>query len=302
MTGSRDKEKFKHLVERIDPQNALLRAWPLTGGVSAQVTALEVERPDGRTHKMIVRRHGETDLKQNPHIARDEFKLLQIAQSRELAAPKPYYHDESCALFPTPIIVIEYIDGDTEFTPSDVNTYVLQAAAQLAKIHSVGNSPDLAFLPRQGEGFGERPETLDSSLNEERIRDALDAISPLHQVNESVLLHGDFWPGNLLWKDGELVAVIDWEDARIGDPLSDLANGRLEMMMCSFGLDAMQAFTSQYESRTAIDFTNLPYWDLCAALGPCSKLSGWGLDDITENNMREAHKVFVAQALDKLPL
>jgi aminoglycoside phosphotransferase (APT) family kinase protein len=39
-----------------------------------------------------------------------------------------------------------------------------------------------------------------------------------------VLLHGDFWPGNALWRDGALVAILDWEDAAIGDPLADVAN------------------------------------------------------------------------------
>ena len=26
-----------------------------------------------------------------------------------------------------------------------------------------------------------------------------------------MLLHGYLWPGNLLWQDGRLVAVVDWE-------------------------------------------------------------------------------------------
>ena len=30
--------------------------------------------------------------------------------------------------------------------------------------------------------------------------------------------------------------------------------------------DAMTAFTEHYQSAMAIDYTNLPYWDLCAAL------------------------------------
>ena len=28
------------------------------------------------------------------------------------------------------------------------------------------------------------------------------------------LLHGDYWPGNVLWKNGALVGVIDWEDTQ----------------------------------------------------------------------------------------
>jgi hypothetical protein len=91
---------FERLVQRIDPRNKLLRTGGLKGGVSAQVTALEIERSDGQTRKMIVRRHGKADLKQNPHIAADEFKLLQILRSAGLAAPRPYYWDLCAALRP----------------------------------------------------------------------------------------------------------------------------------------------------------------------------------------------------------
>ncbi len=37
-----------------------------------------------------------------------------------------------------------------------------------------------------------------------------------------VLVHGDFKPGNVLVRDGELTALLDWELAHIGDPGEDL--------------------------------------------------------------------------------
>jgi aminoglycoside phosphotransferase (APT) family kinase protein len=114
-----------------------------------------------------------------------------------------------------------------------------------------------------------------------------------------VLLHGDFWPGNILWKDGRLVAVIDWEDAAIGDPLADVANGRLEVLW-AFGIDAMRSFTDQYASMAAIDWTSLPYWDLCAALRPASKIGEWAANDIAEERMRKGHRWFITQAFEKL--
>jgi len=58
----------------------------------------------------------------------------------------------------------------------------------------------------------------------------------------------------------------------------------------------MNAFTKHYQSMTAIDFTNLPYWDLCAALRRAPQISEWGLDDVTEQRMREEYRWFVRQA------
>jgi len=42
MAASEMHDKFEQLVQKIDPQSKLLRAWELKGGVSAQVTALEI--------------------------------------------------------------------------------------------------------------------------------------------------------------------------------------------------------------------------------------------------------------------
>jgi aminoglycoside phosphotransferase (APT) family kinase protein len=39
---------------------------------------------------------------------------------------------------------------------------------------------------------------------------------------DRVMVHGDYRVGNLIWREGEIVAVLDWEGAGIGDPLEDL--------------------------------------------------------------------------------
>jgi aminoglycoside phosphotransferase (APT) family kinase protein len=253
---------------------------------------------------MIVRQHGAGDLKHNPQIAADEFKLLQLVHSVGVAAPKPYYLDQSGEIFSTPYLVIEYIEGKPEFAPADLPDLLLQLAAHLSRMHQVdGSKLDLPFLPeleqRYAEKLRERPANVDESLDEGRIRDALEAAWPFPQRNPSVLLHGDFWPGNVLWKDGQLVAITDWEDAALGDPLADVANSRLEILW-AFGLAAMQRFTHQYQSMTTIDFTHLPYWDLCAALRPVSKVAEWAQWAAGEQTMREGHRWFVTQALEKL--
>lgn len=302
MTAATNDQKFQQLVHKVEPQSKLLRAWQLKGGVSAQVAALEIEQPDRQTKRMIVRQHGPADLKNNPQIAADEFKLLQILQSAGLATPAPYYLDQSGDIFPTPYIVIEYVEGQSEFALAP--EHIPQLATQLARIHALDCSQlDVSFLPNQAQRFArkisQRPTNLDESLDEGRIRDVLEAVWPLSQQNTAVLLHGDFWPGNILWKDGRIVAVIDWEDAALGDPLADVANTRLEILW-AFGIDAMRRFTQQYQSMTNVDFTSLPVWDLFAALRLASKLSEWAADDVAEQRMRAGHKLFVTRAFEKL--
>jgi aminoglycoside phosphotransferase (APT) family kinase protein len=291
--------KIEAVVRRINARGELVRTWALEGGVSAQVIGFEIRLPEGQTRKMLLRRHGVIDLKNNPHIAADEFKLLRIVQAAGIAVPTAYYLDESGSIFPTPYLVVEYIEGKTEFAPANLEDFMRQFTAELAKIHRI-NSADLSFLPKQAERYAkqlaERPAALDHTLQEGRIRDTLEAVWPLPQRNLSALLHGDYWPGNLLWKDGQLVAVIDWEDAALGDPLADVANSRLEILW-AFGIEAMHTFTQAYQSRMPnLDYTDLPYWDLNAALRPASKLSTWGLSERVEQTMRERHHWFVGEA------
>ena len=304
MADAKADNTFELVVQKFEPQSKLLRTWELKGGVSAQVAAIEIERPDGYTQKMIVRQHGEVDLKHNPHIAADEFKLLQLLHSVGLAVPEPYYLDQSGEIFPTPYVVIEYIEGETIFGPHYIADFILQLAMQLYRIHEVDCVKlDVSFLPlhaeKVAEKIGERPEKVDEAFEEGRILDVLEEVWPLSEQNRSVLLHGDFWPGNILWRDGQIVGVIDWEDAALGDPLADIANSRLELLW-AFGVEAMQRFTDHYQSLAGIDFANLPYWELYAALRRISQIAEWGLDEITEKTMRERLGWFIAQVFMNL--
>ena len=308
--------KLKKLIQKMTPQGRLLRTWPLKGGISAQMTALELMLPDGQSQKMIVRQPSARKLQQTPQAAADEFKLLQITQSAGLATQTPYHLDQSGQIFPTPYLVMEYIEGQPDFAPTNLADFIFQFAIQLAKIHSIDSSKlDLAFLPTQTktltDNLGKRPANLDHSLDEGQIRDALEANWLSVRRRPSVLLHGDFWPGNVLWQAGQLVAVIDWEDAKLGDPLADLAISRLDMLWI-FGRNAKQELTQHYQSllshsRMGSDFTNLPYWDLYAALRPASSIAEWatvyppwGRADITEETMRAGHKWFITQAFRAL--
>jgi aminoglycoside phosphotransferase (APT) family kinase protein len=260
------------------------------------VTAFEIELADGRTERLIVRRQGARDLQRNPRIAADEFKLLQLLESTSVPAPTPRYLDPDGELFSVPSLVVDYVEGDP--AAAEEAELVVELATVLAEIHRVASAADVSFL-RKRDLAEVLTSPADEPDGERRIRAVLRAALPLTQRNRSVLLHGDFWPGNTLWKEGRLAAVIDWEDAAIGDPLADVANARLELFWAR-GAEAMDAFTHRYESITTVDFTDLPYWDLWAGLRLAGGITEWGLDEATEKAMRAGHEAFVAQAFVSL--
>lgn len=296
--------KYGLLVQQIDPTATLQKSWPLRGGVSAQVTALEIVRPGGQVQRWVVRQHGAVDRQRNPQIAADEFKLLQMVAEAGVAVPQPIYVDPTGALLGTPALVVEFVEGTSEFTPSDVDHFTHQLALQLHNIHALDAARfELDFLPKQSTILPPPPVQLDESLSERRIRQALEGWDVRPHTNPPTLLHGDYWPGNILWQGEKLAAVIDWEDAQVGDPLADVANCRFELAW-TVSAEAMASFTHHYQALSnsalsSLDFTNLPYWDLRAALRPAGKLSSWGLEAATEQRMRAAHRTFVAEVLDK---
>jgi hypothetical protein len=103
-----------------------------------------------------------------------------------------------------------------------------------------------------------------------------------------------------------LVAVIDWEETSVGDPLFDVAITRLDTLW-AYGEGAMNEFTRQYQSRMDIDYAHLPFWDLRVSLRPITNIAVWatsfpplGRPDVTEESMASGHRWFVDQAIENL--
>jgi aminoglycoside phosphotransferase (APT) family kinase protein len=299
---------FERLIQKIAPQSALLHIWPLTGGASAHMMALEARLQGGETKKLVVRQPGAAALRANASAAADEFRLLHILKETGLATPKPYLLENAGELFPTPCLVIELVEGQFEFAPANLPHFVRQVAEALASIHRVdARTVDLSFLPRHANQIANRLAEHSSELPEvAKLQAALRAAWPGLEKGREALLHGDFWPGNWLWRDGELVAVVDWEDARLGDPLADVGISRLDMRLI-FGVEAMHSFTEHYRTAANTAFTTLPFWDVYAALRAAPNLAEWaaiypslGHPEITESTLRAAHAEFTEQALASL--
>lgn len=253
---------FEEVAKRVYPNSKVSQWWKLEGGSSARVLALELALPNGSSKRVVIREYGERDVAGNPSVAVNEYRLLELLSSEGVAVPKPYYVDEDY-----PYMVIEYIEGKTEFAPLDLDDYLSRLVGELVKTHNIDASK-VGFLP----GL------------------------ELEGSNPAVILHGDFWPGNVLFREKELVALIDWEDAMVGDPLFDLANARLEIMW-AFGFDAMETFTSMYSSMKSVDIGFLAEWDIHIAKRKDPSL--WGLDSATEARMQKEMKEFVGSAEER---
>lgn len=257
---------------------------------SRRTTALQISAADGTKRELVLLTHGERDRGRNPHIARDEFRLLAALEKSALPTAQPLHLETA---HEPPFFILTRLPGATQ---SDANAQTL--AETLQAIHAVDwRRLDLDFLPQVDALLASDLETQGGDpLN---IRPALRAALSRLAVNPPVLLHGDFWLGNLLWADGQLTGIIDWEDAAIGDPLADLGKSRLEMLW-ALGEAAMKRYTTAYLAlNPALDASALPVWDLWGALR-LSHYPDFAPDAESASRMRLQYQRFVEAALGEI--
>jgi prepilin-type processing-associated H-X9-DG protein len=280
--------------------------WPIAGAVFSKVSGIEAAGTDGLRCTLVLRQYGAAILGAVPDIADTEYRLLKLLSAAGLPVPRPCLADESGSIVPGSCLLMENIDGERVHKPDDLSSFARQLAAALAVVHNSGIArADVPFLPDIGayvaDELGAGPHKLDGVVPETAIRRALQANWQLPQVSQPVVLHGDYWPGNVLWCDGRVVGIIDWEEAAFGDPMADLANIRLELFW-HFGSATMDLLTDTYLAlRPGVGTATLPMWDLRTALRACEfPLETLPLPAEEIASMRAAHRDFAVSAMSQL--
>ena len=119
------------------------------------------------------------------------------------------------------------------------------------------------------------------------------------------LLHGDYWPGNVIFEAGDadrarIAAVIDWEDCALGDALSDVACCRVELL-CAHGPEVMDRFTEAYAARMGpLPSAPLAVWEAYVSAAALHSMHGWGLPAEDEARRRRDTLGFLEAAAAKL--
>jgi fructosamine-3-kinase len=108
---------------------------------------------------------------------------------------------------------------------------------------------------------------------------------------EPVFLHGDVWPGNLLWIGDRCVGLIDWKEAGVGHPGVDLAYLRFSAAM-HHGQDGPALVREGYEDEMGQGATDLAYWDALVALNTPT--------DEEQDGTTHSRDAFLRAAVDEL--
>lgn len=293
-------DRLQNAIDAISPGDKLGVVTALKGGVSAQMWVFEAGE-EGRT--LVARLPGQ-HIQEKDNAIDAEFRNLAAVGRAGIKAPQAIYLEPSSLGQKARIYVMSFVEGKADLGPELREGHLDQFARCLAKIHQLDvGAGDLSLVRRLQNPWMPRGEEADVALREPEIRKALEAFGPQEGDNPTVLRHGDMWPGNVLWKNGELAAVVDWENASLGDPLADLSICRLDLLWV-FGWDAMEEFTESYLAHNPVATRLLPYFDLVASLRPMNDLKRWapayvefGRPDITYETLARSHQKFTESAL-----
>jgi aminoglycoside phosphotransferase (APT) family kinase protein len=190
--------------------------------------------------KTLALRLDESSTFKEPEISLlKEFRVYRALARTAVPVIENYWYEDDPSWFGQPFVIRERVDGVhtniDDATPAQRQEVLERFVEIIAAQHSLDwRELGLDFLgvPQSPESFPE--ELLDkwvrvfrrdqvwpdpvTAAGIARLRRALPK-----RVAKTVLLQGQVGPNQILWRDGVVLASLDWESAMLGDPMSDLA-------------------------------------------------------------------------------
>ena len=168
-------------------------------------------------------------------VTKEQRWLPQLAARLPVAIPSPVAEGLPSDAYPWHWSVYRWIDGDTAQVAHipDRPAFAAELASFLVALHTIdaagGPLPGPHNFYRGGalEVYDQQTRQavreLDGHIDGEAVTAVWDAALEAVWNGSSVWVHGDLHPTNLLVRDGQLAAVIDFGCLGVGDPACDLA-------------------------------------------------------------------------------
>ena len=251
----------------------------LEGGVSSEVFLIAVESRKGE-EKIVLRTEGGPPAENS---IKTEYLLLEKLHQTKVPCAKPIHLDHSKEILDKDFMLMTYLEGTIEIPKIKNFGFLNKMVGILKNIHNV----DTKILPTLPCRFDPTYDLFEFLPNA-RINKELKAILKGYDTSYSgkpVLLHGDFWPGNILWTKDEISGVLDWEYAAIGDPVSDLAVASLELKY-DYGKRGVDRFLDLYSKNFSIDQSRFSLWLIYVSASTLFFIDEWNLEKARKNLMK----------------
>jgi aminoglycoside phosphotransferase (APT) family kinase protein len=245
---------------------------PLAGGRSKQTILVTLQGAKGLPSHIVVRQDWASAVTGTSVIS--EFALLRSVFDAGLRVPHPLLLEKSPEPLGAPFIVVTRMAGGPQgdiFNPPRSEKLALQVAEQLATLHRL---PTKAFseIGVPAEAYSET-QLRDGLQSFRQLNDKLGlpsrtieiAIEWLQQNISRVssaqsLVHNDLGFHNFLIEGEELVAILDWELAHIGNPAADFGYIRdwiCQMTSWSRFMESYRAAGGPEVDQATLDFYTL---------------------------------------------
>jgi aminoglycoside phosphotransferase (APT) family kinase protein len=253
--------------------------------------------------------------------AQKEFSLMKDVKRFGVATPRVDALVTDRSILQHPFIVMEYISGgtlETRIGSDGVSQWLDPMLEVLVRIHDV---PWVELLPEPKRPLPRLDEPLvyvGGLLDEMDLvieRHGLDGFEPtmgwlrereaLGSSTQPVLIHNDYHPQNILLRE-DLLVVIDWSFAEIGDFRMDLAWSTL-LLDVMVGGDYRAAMLEAYEQAAGTHIENFEFFEALKFTMRMVTIGMW-LDEavvipvagITKHAIRTDYKVHVMNPYHRL--
>lgn len=260
-------------------------------------TATWTDDGEARSERLVVRAESDAQIEGRESEGNDietEFRTMVAAQEAPVSVPETYWFEDDTEIFGGRFFIVGFRDGTAPVTwdpraRTDLydawddpdRTLPDQFVDAVAGVHEIDPAavPGIEDVPAERvvereldrwESVYRRAEPVTEPALEEALR-WFRANAP--EIPETTLVHGDFRIGNVLVDGDELTGVLDWEFARVCDPLYDLGYastnyfaGKLiepiERPELACSLLEREWFYDEYEQRTGrtVDRERVRYW------------------------------------------
>ena len=278
-------------VRRLAGSSAvILEVERLEGGQHADTWRVDTENP---AFSVVVRQFPVADS-----AACHEQRVLQTLDGLGGLAPVLLGGDVDGHWSEHPTTLISWLDGESDITPSDPETWARELGRALALVHAVPIDR-LADLPSVFDGRGSSDE-LHGPLGPE-VRSRWSQITS----STEVLTHTDYWSGNVVWRDGRLTGIVDWSSAARGPRGYDLGWCRLDLVLL-FDEQIADAFLAAYEAAIGQTLRDAVLWDGWAVARSHDTVETWtpnyaplGRSDLDERELRQRHSLWTTHLIEQ---
>jgi aminoglycoside phosphotransferase (APT) family kinase protein len=212
-----------------------LRAELVAGGRSNLTYRLADE-----SQAWVLRRPPHGQVLETAHDMAREYRVLSALYPTDVPVPRPILFADA-SILGVPFYVMDYVEGlvvrthrQLEAMTGTSRLVIEELIGVLIRLHRLDprdvGLQDLGrpngYLERQLRRWSRQLQACGSSRLPalERLAASLHQTLPTH--SQTSIVHGDYRLDNVMFapKGPQIVAVLDWEMATLGDPLTDLAS------------------------------------------------------------------------------